>query len=290
MSQGAEDIRYSELLFLLSFPDGGSVARTVSAANDAEAAAFRLIPILYADMVMTLLEEMYIRFQNDADQQMVSNLRGEVQPPADRVAQSPAQDFRSILHNFLVTGPAQCELRITYRGLRRVEELREVLTRERVLEDFGVLLSIRYLNADLEHALRRSDGAPLSVIRIDMDGFKAVNERFGHLAGDVVMKAYLTAVRDAVGPLGDAYRGSGDEVVVTLVGHGHEHAISIAERIRTSVAALRCEYDGQALPIVTASVGVASSPPEERTRALHDLADQRQSSAKERGKNQVVAA
>lgn len=152
-------------------------------------------PILYVDMVMTLLEELYIRLENDADQLLVSHLRGELTARARHGFRDDEWDNpRSTLQRFLVTGRSNHVLRITYRGLRRIEELREVLRRERILEDFGVLLSIRYLNADLEHAVQRSDRAPVSVICADMDGFKAVNDGFGHAAGDVVMKAYLESV------------------------------------------------------------------------------------------------
>ena len=102
-----------------------------------------------------------------------------------------------------------------------------------------------------------------------------------------MMKAYLEAVRDAVGRFGEAYRGVGDEVVV--LGRGHAAAIAIAETIRANVAALRCEYKGQALPLVTVSLGVATTPPEARSRDLDQIADQRQQLAKDRGKNRVVA-
>jgi hypothetical protein len=160
-------------------------------------------------MVMTLLEELYIRLENDADQLLVSHLRGELTARARHGFRDDEWDNpRNTLQHFLLTGRSIHVLRITYRELRRIEELREVLRRERVLEDFGVLLSIRYLNADLEHAVQRSDRATVSVICADMDGFKAVNDRFGHAAGDLVMKAYLEAVRDAVGVFGDLRRSA----------------------------------------------------------------------------------
>jgi len=290
VSQPIDDIRYSELLFLLSFPGRGTVTRGFNFANEAEAAAVRLTPILYVDMVMTLLEELYVRLENDADQLLVSHLRGEVTPRIrHQFRDDEWDDPRNTLQRFLVTGRSHNVLRITYRGLRRVEELREVLRRERVLEDFGVLLSIRYLNADLEYALQRLDRSSVSVICADMDGFKTVNDRFGHSAGDVVMKAYLEAVREGIGMFGDAYRGSGDETVALILGQGHDRAAQIAEEIRTRVSQLRCEHKGQALPPVSASIGVATTPPEERNRDVYPIADRRQRAAKEHGKNRVVA-
>jgi len=122
-----------------------------------------------------------------------------------------------------------------------------------------------------------------------MDGFKTVNDRFGHSAGDVVMKAYLEAVREGIGMFGDAYRGSGDETVALILGQGHDRAAQIAEEIRTRVSQLRCEHKGQALPPVSASIGVATTPPEERNRDVYPIADRRQRAAKEHGKNRVVA-
>lgn len=88
---------------------------------------------------------------------------------------------------------------------------------------------------------------------------------------------------------GDAYRGSGDEVVAIILGQGHERGVEIAENIRTRVSALRCEHKGQPLPTVSASIGVATTPPEERNRDVYLVADRRQGLAKQRGKNQVVA-
>ena len=266
------------------------MTKNFSFANPAEADAFGLTPILYVDMAMTLLEELHITLENDADQLLVSHLRGELTARARHGFRDDEWDNpRGTLQRFLVTGRSHHVLRVTYRGLRRIEELREVLRRERVLEDFGVLLSIRYLNADLEHAVQRSDRASVSVICVDMDGFTAVNNQFGHAAGDVVMKAYLESVRDAVGVFGSAYRGSGDEVVAIVVGQGHDGAVEIAENIRWRISALSCEHKGQPLPTVTASIGVATTPPEERNRDVYLGADRRQMLAKQHGKNQVVA-
>src|SRR6185312_12591310 len=117
--------------------------------------------------------------------------------------------------------------------------------------------------------------------------FKPINDAWGHAAGDVVMKAYLEAVRDAVGTLGSAYRGKGDEVVVILAGQGHGRAVEVAQRIREAVASLRCVYQERELPRVTASIGVASTPPEHRTRDLVNIAEARNRNMKAQGKDRI---
>jgi diguanylate cyclase (GGDEF)-like protein len=180
-------------------------------------------------------------------------------------------------------------LRIAYRGLRRIEELSEVLTRDRVLEDFGVLLSIRYVRKDLEAALRRASDIPVSLLYADMDNFKRVNTNFGHDAGDVVMRKYLEVVRDRLGIFGTAYRGLGDEVVALIVGQDHQRAVELAESIRQGVEGMVCDYKGERLPAVTSSIGVATTPPEPRSIDLQNIADGRQQIAKNGSKNCVIA-
>lgn len=286
MSQPIDDIRYSELLFLQSFRGG---TKYFNAADQHQADQVRLGSLLYVDLACTLLEELYVRLDHQAHQLLVYRLRNELARDYGRSGNdehswlNPRDGLRSLLQ---LRGPQQ--MQITYRGLRRIEELREVLRHERILDDSQTLLSLRYFERDLEHALQRPPDVEVSVVCLDMDNFRAVNT-FGHPAGDVVMKAFLEAVRDVISPIGDAYRGVGDEVKAIVLGLGHDAVSRLAEDIRRRVAQLRCEYDGQELPRVTASIGVATSPPEPRSHNLEDLADQRQLAAKNGGKNQVVS-
>jgi diguanylate cyclase (GGDEF)-like protein len=121
-----------------------------------------------------------------------------------------------------------------------------------------------------------------------MDDFRPINNNFGHEAGDEVMKGYLLAVRDAVGDLGTAYRGTGDETVSIILGQGHQRAFEIASDICARVRSMKIEYKGKNLPGVTASVGVATSPPAPRSREVHTMADDAQGRAKKMGKDRVV--
>jgi diguanylate cyclase (GGDEF)-like protein len=236
---------------------------------------------------MTLLEELCIEIDNN-NQWLVWRLRGEdvagIPVQVQEYWQAPRPGLRQLL---LQSNPP---IRITYRGLRRIEELTDVLRADRVLDDFGVLLSVRYLQRDVQDAVRRGADVSVSIILADMDNFGSINKTFGHEAGDVVMKAYLEAVRDVVGNVGSAYRGVGDETTTIILGQRRDRVEEIADMLRERVAALSCEWRGQSLPRVSASIGVATSPPEDRNRDLLNVADQRQKQAKERGKNRVVCA
>jgi diguanylate cyclase (GGDEF)-like protein len=170
-----------------------------------------------------------------------------------------------------------------------MEELRELLRRDRILEPFGVLLDLRYVHADLQDYLRRSAELPVSVLYADMDKFKPINDKFGHDAGDVVLKSYLETVRDTLGSFGTGYRGRGDEVIAIIAGQGHERAVEIAEKIRSVVEAMKCDFQGKRLPNVTASIGVATTPPESRSMELQSAAEARNRQAKESGRNRVVS-
>jgi GGDEF domain-containing protein len=68
---------------------------------------------------------------------------------------------------------------ITYRGLRRIDELRDHLRRDRILEKFGILLDGRYITSDLIYFLERADGEPVSFLLGGVDDFKRFNSDYG---------------------------------------------------------------------------------------------------------------
>jgi diguanylate cyclase (GGDEF)-like protein len=280
-----EDIRYSEMLFLQAVLNGKLELFHPSTVDPLN--SFKIRPEFFLGMVETLLEEMYVSFDHPPHQELVWRLRRE--HVAERPGEIPQQDWdkpRAGIRNVL-QAKTMYRLRITYRGVRRIEELRDLLKRDRILDELGVLLSGRYFDRDLQDALGRSTELSVSVIYADMDDYGQFNKDFGHDAGNEVMKAYLLAVRDAVGLLGDAYRVGGDETASIIVGQGRRRAREIADEIWAQVRSLKVEYKERTLPGVTASVGVATSPPAPRSRDVYTIAEAAQREAKV-GKDRVV--
>src|SRR5258708_8527981 len=287
-----DDIRYSEFLFLLALERRDPKFEYIFISGPEQQNILGLHQIFYMQMTVASAEDGYINFDQQNLQLLIGRLRGEIAPDFRRPREIHDDEWanpRDALHNKLIGGQSY-RLLVTYRGLCRIEELRELLKRDRILEPFGVLLDMRYFLRDFEEALRRSPDVPVSVLRLDIDSFKKINDDFGHAAGDVVMKSYLEAVRDSLGSFGNAYRGRGDEVAALIVGQEHKRATEIAEKIRVSVETLRCELNDTTLPAVTASIGVATTPPESRGMDMETLADDRQNRAKKEGKNRVVAS
>jgi len=190
--------------------------------------------------------------------------------------------FLSSMANALV--PVQ----VSYRGLRRIEELRSELKADRIFEPFGILLDGRYFGADLADATTEAGGRySVAVLFCDVDHFKKVNDTYGHRAGDMVLKEVFAKIRDTVAGDGSVYRIGGEEVVGLLPGIDEERAVAIAERIRSATETTEISFDDKALR-VTVSIGVAASPP--RVGDLRDIADDAMYRAKETGRNRVVVA
>jgi diguanylate cyclase (GGDEF)-like protein len=287
-----DDIRYSEFLFLRALERRDPKFEYIFINGPEQQDILGLNQIIYMEMTVALAEDGYISFEQQHLQLLIGRLRGEIAPGFSRLIGIHDDEWanpREALHNKFIGGQSY-RPRVTYRGLCRIEELRELLKRDRILEPFGVLLDMRYFPRDFEEALRRSVDVPVSVLCLDMDNFKNINDNSGHAAGDVVMKAYLEAVRDSLGSVGNAYRGRGDEVAALIVGQDHKRATEIAEKIRVSVETLQCKLNDTTLPTVTASIGVATTPPESRGKDMETLADDRQNRAKKEGKNRVVAS
>lgn len=284
------DIRYLELKFLTAVAEGK--VDLFDQRNQQKVLGSGSPAIPYVEMAATLIEELYIRFENDEVQLFVSRLRGELfnsekfNSRDEHLWNNPRKailDFLSGTHRGLY------HVCITFRGLRRIQELRDALRYDRILEPHGVLLSMQYFRRDLEDALKSKQDDAVSVISADMDDFKRINTESGHDAGDVVMKAYLECVRDGLNLFGTAYRGVGDEVLALVVGQGHKIACDLAEGIRKRVSELVCEFKGKRLHRVTASLGVATTPPENRTMDIESVAKERGYRAKKEGKNCVIS-
>jgi diguanylate cyclase (GGDEF)-like protein len=134
----------------------------------------------------------------------------------------------------------------------------------------------------------RELGRPLSVLFCDLDHFKGYNDANGHSAGDVVLREVAHMIEQSVRNIDIAGRYGGEEFVVLLVETGRADALMIAERIRERIGAAGFSAHGTPL---TVSIGVAGYPEDSgRREELLDEADRAMYLAKQRGRDQVVAA
>ena len=145
------------------------------------------------------------------------------------------------------------------------------------------------LNQNLERDIRSSkrSGQPLSLLVLDVDHFKSVNDNYGHAYGDEALKAVVDCVTATLRNVDGLYRLGGEEFVVLLNNTDADACNLVAERIRQSIEQLQFQIDGQPLPM-TASLGHATLRPTDDARSLLDRADQRMYAAKRNGRNRVV--
>ena len=129
--------------------------------------------------------------------------------------------------------------------------------------------------------------APLSVILLDVDHFKGINDRYGHKVGDQVLKAVATCIKETVRSSDIVFRYGGEEFVVLLSNTAGEGAELLAERVRAAIETLQFEYSAGDFT-VTASLGIATLEPNESKEDLVGRADQAMYHAKNGGRNRVV--
>jgi diguanylate cyclase (GGDEF)-like protein len=163
------------------------------------------------------------------------------------------------------------------RVLATVDDLTKFLNRRQFLDSF-----------ETEFKRAQSHGCPLSVMMIDADDFKRINDRHGHAAGDNVLRAMAERCRavvrkgDIVGRLG------GEEFAIVLVDTDLSDAVPTAERLRRTVADESFRVDGDSLRL-TVSIGIAAlNPQQEDPDDLLRLADRALYAAKDRGRNCIV--
>ena len=170
-------------------------------------------------------------------------------------------------------------LEMEYQRLASTDPLTGLPNR-RFLEDY----------ARIELGRLRRFGADVSVLMLDLDAFKAINDRHGHIAGDAVLKAVAQRCKTAVRENDLFARIGGEEFVVMLPETDEAGAVVLAEKIRAMIEDLEIESDAGLLR-VTSSIGVTSVTPEDPSidTAMH-RADTALYAAKNAGRNRVHVA
>jgi len=162
-----------------------------------------------------------------------------------------------------------------------------------VTDDLTRLYNSRYLNQVLRRETKRASrsGRPLSLLFIDLDGFKSINDRHGHLCGSRALVEAAAVIRGSARETDVVARFGGDEFALVLPDTGAEGAYAVGARIREKIAAHRFLV-GDGLDIrLTASVGVATLPDVAGSaEELLQAADKAMYLVKDRGKNGIQAA
>ncbi|AIO66571.1 diguanylate cyclase domain protein [Burkholderia oklahomensis] len=147
---------------------------------------------------------------------------------------------------------------------------------------------IEQMQAEIARAKR--DGTAFSLLALDLDNFKTINDNYGHQVGDVVLRNFVRQCLTAIRPYDHIARVGGEEFMVLLPRMLADAASGIAERVRTSIANASFGIDGKHTP-VTVSIGVSQYGRDGDTvDEILSVADKLLYRAKHEGRNRVVAS
>ena len=191
------------------------------------------------------------------------------------------------------------ELEARVRSMLRIKRLQDQLEeKNRELEQLSIsdgltgLYNHRHMHELLQDEFERSGrtGDPLSVVMLDIDHFKKVNDTYGHQAGDGVLQELSDILRETAREIDKLGRYGGEEFMVILPGSDRDAGITFAERVREHVQNQKFDIHADHPLDMTVSAGVATYPadPADGPRRLVHFADRALYSAKNSGRNRVV--
>ena len=203
-------------------------------------------------------------------------------------------EFQSVGHDISEQKRAELALQETNEKLesqlQKVNALQEMLLEQAVRDVLTGLFNRRYLQESLEREIASASRGhyPISLIMLDMDHFKKLNDTFGHEAGDLVLHTVGQILRESTRQMDIACRFGGEEFVVIMPSSPLESAFQRAESLCKQIAALSIHYNQKILN-ATVSAGVAVYPKHgENGDALLRAADSALYWAKSSGRNRVV--
>lgn len=179
-----------------------------------------------------------------------------------------------------------------HRQKQKIEELNEHLEKLSFLDPLTQLLNRRGLQRTLSRELEISgrEGANLSVILLDLDNFKPINDTFGHAVGDIVLQEISKVLKSTVRATDYVSRVGGDEFIILMPNTRLVEGVHFSERIRLAIGQTPVVVAGGQTVKVTASFGVMSV--NKRTASVDSLLEETHAAlakSKRSGKNQVSA-
>jgi two-component system, cell cycle response regulator len=168
------------------------------------------------------------------------------------------------------------------------QQMYESKTRDALTEAYNKGYFMEAIEREVAYAHRHQQ--PLSLVMMDLDHFKKINDTYGHQAGDLVLKVVSSSIMAMVRKEDVFARYGGEEFALLLRGTPPEMAFILAERIRRTVEKLEIVHNGRRIPC-TLSLGIAYTSNDKMTStALIEAADQRLYQAKSSGRNRTESA
>ncbi|EKS7426947.1 TPA: diguanylate cyclase [Enterobacter cancerogenus] len=210
------------------------------------------------------------------------------------IAQGEAIGLLSFQNIIPDTAPSRAYLELMAEALGLAlanQRLRDALLEKALFDPLTGLRNRHHLEDTLRtqmtQAMRNKE--PISCLMIDIDHFKSINDRFGHEAGDQVIKSVATIIQRAVHDTGLAFRYGGEEFLALLTGADEEAAHACATKIYDGVQALSPHYGLTEIGPVDVSIGIASYPQHAQSDNLLRAADVALYRAKELGRSRIVS-
>jgi diguanylate cyclase (GGDEF)-like protein len=171
----------------------------------------------------------------------------------------------------------------------RTQRQAQFFAQAAIVDPSSGLFNRPYFQSRLQEELQRStrQNTPVSLLMLDIDSFKNINDTFGHLAGDTVIKDVADILKSSVRVFDVCARYGGEEFAVVMPGSSLDSASAIAERIRQRIHSYHSTDRALAGLRVTVSIGVAESGPLGSVREVIERADSALYAAKRAGKNRV---
>jgi len=158
-----------------------------------------------------------------------------------------------------------------------------------IIDDLTQVYNFRFFNIMLANEFKRAKRflSPLSLLFLDLDGFKRVNDRYGHMTGSMVLREIATMIKNTVRKCDVVARFGGDEFTVILPNTGMDGAQRVARRIQQRMEAFRYPLASWTIKL-SASIGISSFPEHVKTRdELLKVADKAMYKIKENQKREV---
>ena len=190
--------------------------------------------------------------------------------------------------DYIVKPFAEAELVARVRAALRTKAQRDTFVEQAARDGLTGLLNRRELDLRAEGAVRFADrtGGTLSCLMVDLDHFKRINDRFGHAAGDEVIRETARRIAAACRASDVVGRYGGEEFLLLLPASGGQQAVTVGDKVRRVLSERPIGFGGREIP-VTASVGVAEWDGTVSARPLYAAADRALYRAKRLGRNRT---